>query len=49
MKREKFIDELDEYVRQAQALNTHGDVAAVTELNEELNGLTGKLMQAKVK
>ena len=47
MKKDRFIEELDEYVRQAEAFSAYGDIDRVTENCLALTTLQGKIAEAK--
>ena len=47
LKKERFIEELDEYVRQAEACKEWGDIARVTENCLAITTLQGKVKEAK--
>lgn len=47
MKKERFIEELDEYVRQAEAFATYGEIGRVSENCLALNTLQSKTSEAR--
>ena len=47
MKKERFIEELDEYVRQAEACKEWGDISRVSENCLAISTLQGKITEAK--
>jgi len=47
MKKERFIEELDEYVRQAEACKEWGDISRVSENCLAISTLQGKIAEAK--
>ena len=47
MKKDRFIEELDEYVRQAEACKEWGEIERVTENCNSLNTLKAKIAEAK--
>ena len=47
MKKDRFVEELDEYVRQAEAFSAYGEIERVTENCLAITTLQGKIAEAK--